>query len=104
MAERYAPTAFGLHVCGSDDAAYEFVTVANFPARSAREARAMFEQAKAECAAIEGEPCELVVDLCLGHNEIPEDFPITRQMLDRLTARFGRNEAAQGAAMMTGEL
>lgn len=88
MPRPYAPCAFGLHVCGCDEAADEFVTVANLPARSAAEARRMFHEARAEFAALEGEPCELVVDLCEGPNEQTADFPISRQMLDRLLARF----------------
>jgi hypothetical protein len=84
MRERYRPCRNGIHVCGADEAAYEFFTVANFPRLNEDQARTSFWWAKHEFQAAEGEPTDLVVDLMIG-GDIAEDFCMTRQMLDRMT-------------------
>ena len=89
--EIYYPSFPGLHVCGGDPTDTFPITVANYPLRSDAEARRIFEIAKSECAAREGEPHDLIVDLNLanrGGNEdvCVDDFAITRQMLGRLSA------------------
>ncbi|KQW22115.1 hypothetical protein ASC80_01590 [Afipia sp. Root123D2] len=83
MAERYRPCRTGLHVCGADEDANEFFTLANYPARDQAEANAAFDRARKECEAGAGEPADFVVDLmCAG--DISDDFHVTRQMLPRL--------------------
>ncbi len=84
MPKPYAPCQSGLHVCGADEDANEFFTEANHPLGPTK-AILLFERAKAECAAREGEPTDFVVDL-MRDGDIVEDFPISRQMLPRLAA------------------
>lgn len=81
--ELYHPCWCGIHVCGSspDDAA---MTVANIQARSPEEARIIFLACRTEAEAAPGEPADYIVDLNLDRDNLHvEDFPITRQMLDR---------------------
>ena len=82
--ETYRPCAFGIHVCGVSRSGEEPVTIANFRTMGTISAKTLFEGAKEQFASAAGEPNDLIVDLCLGANEIPEGFPMTRQMLDRL--------------------
>lgn len=81
----YRPCRTGLHVCGADAEEIEPVTVLNLPATSAEEARRRFALAKAECAQLDGEDPDLVVDLMIA-GDIEEDFRMRRQMLQRLEA------------------
>lgn len=81
----YQPCTNGLHVCGIHPDESNFLTVCNLPTATPRAARDLFERARLECAATEGEPCDLVVDL-QQRGDCSEDFPMTRQMLDRLRA------------------
>jgi hypothetical protein len=83
----YRPRKNGLHVCGEHPDGVNCMTVANFPARSAAEAQAMFEQARSECAALPDEPHDLIVDLNRDW-DCETDFPITRQALAKLQALF----------------
>lgn len=83
----YHPCWYGVHVCGSspDGAA---MTVGQIVARNEAEARVIFTACKAEAEAQSGEPQDYVVDLNIGRDNLHvEDFPLTRQMLQRcLTA------------------
>lgn len=79
MRERYNPMP-GIHVCGIDQEGEEFFTQANFPGAS----REQFLRAKAELAS-DGDHHDFIVDLVGVNGDIAEDFPINRQMLDRLT-------------------
>lgn len=95
--EIYYPSFPGLHVCGADPTETFPITVADFPLRSDAEARRIFEIAKSECAAGDGEPDDLIVDLNLanrGGNEdvCVDDFPIARQMLGRLAAIIAQHK------------
>lgn len=81
----YQTCVTGVHVCGHHPDGMNCLTIANFPRRTAREARALFEAAKAECAVTAGEPDDFIVDLMIG-GDIAEDFPMSRQMLTRLSA------------------
>jgi hypothetical protein len=81
----YRPCRFGLHVCGHHPDGMNCLTIANVPTRSPADAVALFERAKAELAAPEGEDADFVVDLQLDH-DCDRDFMMHRQMLDRLIA------------------
>lgn len=90
----YHPCWCGVHVCGAspDEAA---MTVGQIPARNEAEARAIFAACKAEAEAQPGEPQDYVVDLNIDRDNLHvEDFPMTRQMLQRcLTAgRLAREQ------------
>ena len=79
--KRYAPCRNGVHVCGADEEANEFYTERNFPSVNRR----AFERARLECAASTDEPSDFVVDFML-YGDIEDDFRVTRQMLNRLSA------------------
>ncbi len=79
----YRPCRFGLHVCGHHPDGMNCMTIANFPTRTAAEAVALFEAAKAELAEPEGEDGDFVVDLQIDH-DCECDFMLNRQMLARL--------------------
>lgn len=81
----YQPCRFGLHVCGYHPDGMNCLTIANLPVRNAAEARALFDRAKAELAAADGEDADFVVDLQIDHDH-EEDFMMNRQMLNRLLA------------------
>ena len=81
----YQPCTNGLHVCGFHPDGNNFLTIANVRARSADEARALFDRAKAELATHEGEDADFVIDLQMD-GECSDDFRMNRQMLDRLTS------------------
>lgn len=86
MEAYYNPCSVGLHVCGSQDIdGYDAAaTVANFPVRSPDEARRVFAIAKAELAE-SGDDFDMVVDLNVGRDDLHvDDFPMRRQMLERL--------------------
>lgn len=86
-AEVYYPCACGIHVCGSNDALNQAITIANISTRTETEARMVFAACKAEAEARDGEPHDFVVDLNIGPYESHvEDFWISRQMLDRCIA------------------
>lgn len=86
----YQPCHLGIHVCGISRDEDNPITVANFPTRTAAEARRLFAAAKAECEAGGDEPGDFVIDLNVGLNEMQvEDFMMSRQMLDRLTKIAG---------------
>ncbi|WP_204274418.1 hypothetical protein, partial [Stenotrophomonas maltophilia] len=63
----YEPCAIGIHVCGVSADELEPVTVANIRLPTRAKARELFNLARQECRAVSGEPCDLVVDLCVGH-------------------------------------
>jgi len=77
---RYAPCRSGLHVCGIDYAADEFVTVANVPGVT----RQRFDDLRREHALPDGVDPDLVVDFRLD-GDIVADFGIRRQSLAALT-------------------
>ncbi|WP_295228028.1 hypothetical protein [uncultured Brevundimonas sp.] len=79
----YQPCENGLHVCGFHPDGNNFLTIANVRVRSADEARALFDRAKAELATPEGDDGDFVIDLQMD-GECSEDFQMNRQMLDRL--------------------
>ncbi len=81
----YTPCRFGLHVRGHHPGGMNCLTIANFPTRTAAEAEALFEAAKAELAEPEGKDADFVVDLQLDH-DCERDFMMNRQMLSRLEA------------------
>lgn len=83
--ELYHPCSYGIHVCGDKNGAA--ATFGNVSARDERQARIIFEAAKAEAAVSNGEDFDMVVDLNLGEDNLhSEDFCIRRQMLDRCLA------------------
>lgn len=84
MAVIYDPVDTGIHVCGfAVDDGYEVpATVANFPLRSAADARDVFRRAKVELFCPD-DPDDLIVDLMLdGSRE--DDFHLCMQHLNRL--------------------
>lgn len=83
MVAIYNPCYLGVHVCGIDEAAHDFVTIANYPARDQAQANEAFERAREECEAVSEDEGDYVVDLmCAG--DCLDDFWISRQMLPRL--------------------
>jgi hypothetical protein len=78
----YTPCEHGLHVCGFHPDGENFLTVMNLPATTAALARAVFDAARAEVAG-EDSDRDLVVDL-MQHGACEADFPMNRQMLERL--------------------
>lgn len=84
----YQPCNLGVHVCGQHPDGDNCLTAANYPRRSVSAARSLFDLAKAECAIAPGEPRDLVVDLMVD-GDIVDDFLMSRQMLERLTALAG---------------
>ncbi len=94
-AEIYHPSFPGVHVCGADPTETFPITVADFPLRTDAEARRLWGLCRDECANADGEPYDLVVDLNFGeHDECVADFPMSRQMLDRLRAVIERGTSA----------
>lgn len=83
--ENYHPPSNGIHVCGTDAAEQNFVTVLVLPA-PAPFARRVFDLAKAELASTQ-ERGDLVCDLCIG-GDLVDDFWIDRQMLAPLETLF----------------
>ncbi len=81
----YQPCRFGLHVCGHHPDGMNCLTVANVPTPDAATARALFDRAKAELSAVDGDDADFVVDLQIDHDH-DEDFMMNRQMLARLLA------------------
>lgn len=79
----YQPCQHGLHVCGQHPDGDNFLTIVNLPVRTAEEGQALFNVAKAAFATTSGEPQELVIDRQADF-DTHEDFPMSRQMLDRL--------------------
>lgn len=79
----YQPCENGLHVCGFHPDGLNFLTVANIRTPNAEAAKGLFERARLECCAEDGEPVDLIVDLQI-EGECDRDFPMTRQMLERL--------------------
>ncbi len=92
---QYHPCDTGLHICGVDDdnEALRYgphFTVLNLPLNEG-DARALFARAEAELAHDDMATADLIVDLCIdGSTE--ENFPMMRQMLDRLVAMKIRRE------------
>lgn len=84
----YNPCSVGLHICGElGDAAH---TVANFPCRTASDARALFDRAKAEFA-VSSDDWDVIVDLNIGQDALHvDDFGMRRQMMSRLAAMASR--------------
>jgi hypothetical protein len=80
--EQYHPCDIGLHVCGHLPDESGPLTILNLPTKTAGEARALFEAARAECACQEGEPDDFFVDLNIDTQV--DEFSMSRQMLDRL--------------------
>lgn len=84
----YHPCDCGVHICGhiEDDDGERPFTLANFEAKTEMEAKALFERLR-QFAACPGEPEDCCVDLNIGrdHQHV-DDFCITRQMLERITA------------------
>ncbi|KAK0351726.1 hypothetical protein LTR94_023822 [Friedmanniomyces endolithicus] len=79
------PCENGLHVCGFHPDGKNFLTIANYPAATEEDARALFERAKGELATPPGEEGDFVIDLQID-GSCGEDFWMNRQMLDRLAA------------------
>lgn len=79
----YQPCRHGLHVCGQHPDGDNFLTIVNLPVMFAADSQALFDAAKALFATTTGEPQELVVDRQTDF-DTHEDFPMSRQMLDRL--------------------
>lgn len=77
---KYDPYAIGLHICGADEDANEFYTVAKFPAASGDRAQEFFD-AMREAHEVDDVDGELVVDLVVG-NDILDDFYIRRQSVE----------------------
>jgi hypothetical protein len=83
--EIYNPCRDGIHVCGIDPAVELHFTEVNIPWAS----RADFDRVRAECACRDGDPDDFMVDfMCAG--DILDDFPMSRQMLNRLVSMVGR--------------
>lgn len=80
----YQPCDTGIHVCGFHPDGNNFLTIANFKASSAAEARAWFEKAKADLSGTR-EDGDFVIDLQVD-SCVEDDFYMSRQMLDRLAA------------------
>jgi hypothetical protein len=72
----YNPCPNGLHVCGIDERAEEFTTVANVPGVTDRK----FDELETHYGLPEGVDPDLVVDLCVD-GDIIRDFGIRRQSL-----------------------
>lgn len=89
----YQPCQLGLHVCGMHPNGDDFLTVANLPVETPAKARALFDLAKANLASADDQPRELVIDLQNDFDTV-EDFPMSRQMLERLVRLWARGEAA----------
>lgn len=79
----YQPCVNGLHVCGLHPDGDNFLTIANLAVRTPQEARALFDRVKVEIACTPGEDGDFVVDLQTD-GDCEADFPMNRQMLDRL--------------------
>lgn len=97
----YHPCWCGVHICGSspDDAA---MTVGQIAARDEAEARVIFAACKAEAESQADEPQDYVVDLNISRDNLHvEDFPLTRQMLQRCinAGRLAREMYRIGAAL-----
>ena len=88
----YHPCDCGVHVCGhiEDEDSCRPLTLANFPRRNEEEARELFNRLR-QFAASDGEPEDCCVDLNIGDwNYQVEDFQISRQMLELLTAEANK--------------
>lgn len=87
LREQYHPCPTGLHVCGIDDEGNRPVgphfTVLNLVAADADAARRLFDAGKIECAANEDVESDFIVDLMIDGDHV-DDFPMMRQMLERL--------------------
>lgn len=86
MTETYSPCSFGIHVCGISADGEEPITIANFRTQGALSARRLWDAARERFEVAEGEPDDLLVDLCLGPYEVVDNFAMTRQMLEPLRA------------------
>lgn len=89
----YQPCDTGVHVCGFHPDGNNFLTIANFKARSAEQAREIFETAKADLAGTK-EDGDFVIDLQID-GSVEGDFYMSRQMLDRLASIHARATEAQ---------
>jgi hypothetical protein len=80
----FYPSFPGVHICGADHEENRFFTILDLPTRTDEQARALWEEVRAEYT-IEGDDFDLVVDLNSerGHED---EFQSTRQMLPRLYA------------------
>ncbi len=79
----YHPCSVGLHVCGATQDGERPLTIANYPMKSADEARRIFDLVRKEFGEREG---DLVVDLFIGPYDLVDDFETRRQMLPRIAA------------------